>query len=179
MSENMELQNLPLFSGLTKEESDDLASSCSFYELEDGEPLFALGDAPDHLYVVRSGGLRLSCRARPGVEVVVGEAGRGDIVGEMAILDPAPRSATATAMGKTEILCLSGSAFARLVDEAHPAARSILAEILRNTCDRLRHLDDRLDAVFSEPAVEAGVDDGGVIGRVKGIWSAIFGGGAA
>jgi CRP/FNR family cyclic AMP-dependent transcriptional regulator len=174
MSERMDLRVLPLFSGLTAAESEDLASSCSFYELEDGEPLFALGDPPDHLYVVRSGGLRLSCRARPGVEVVVGEATKGDIVGEMAILDPAPRSATATAMGRTEILCLSGSAFARLLDEAHPAARSIITEIRMDTCTRLRHLDERLDAIFSQ--ADASPGSGGLFERLQAIWVAMMGG---
>ena len=174
MNEGIDLRILPLFSGLTETEAKGLAASCSFYELEDGEPLFALGDAPDHLYVVRSGRLRLSCRARPGVEVVVGEAGRGDIVGEMAILDPAPRSATATAMGRTEILCLSGSAFARLLNEAHPAARSIVTEIRKDTCGRLRHLDERLDAIFSE---STGADrPKGLFDRLQNIWAAMMGG---
>jgi len=167
---------LPIFSALTMAEAEDLGTHCQVVRLDDGERLFSEGDAAADLFVVISGQLRVSCKGPEGVEVVVGMVGAGDVVGEMGVLDPAPRSATTTSLGGTVALRLAGVAFSAMIDTGHPAAWSIIREIRREACARMRTVDARVDALFHvEPTPQESSSGGGLAERVRAVWLALRG----
>src|SRR5215470_6739429 len=66
-------------------------------ELRPGEVLFREGDAPTTAFLIESGSLRITAQ-RNGAPVTLSDLGSGALVGEMAVLDDSPRSATATAL---------------------------------------------------------------------------------
>ncbi len=138
----------PAFSGLSQDALDDVASRCEHQRLPTGGVLFEEGAFSAHLYIVLRGRLRVSCRASSGVQVVVGGARGGDVVGEMGVLDDSPRSATLTAEEPVELLKMRGEVLTDLVDGAHPAAAALLRVVRRQLVERVREVDERVDAMF-------------------------------
>jgi CRP/FNR family cyclic AMP-dependent transcriptional regulator len=95
----------------------------------DGELLFREGEPGDFMYVVRSGQLELRSSGRV-LEVV----GPGGLIGEMALIDPAPRSATAVARGACSVAPVNLDTFDQLVKRVPRLA----LEVMRIMARRLR-----------------------------------------
>jgi CRP-like cAMP-binding protein len=100
--------------------------------------LFHAGDAGDGCYIVRRGVVKASVIAKDGQERLLAVLGPGALIGELALIDDEPRSATISAMRDCRLLHLPKSSFFRLADE-HPMvyrqALRILAQRLRGTND--------------------------------------------
>jgi signal transduction histidine kinase len=111
-----------LFSTLDEEELDDLAESAELLQAREGEVLFHEGDDGTHLFVIASGRVRLSAAAEGGLEQPIALQGPRSAFGEMALLDGAPRSATAVAARATTLLRVGVRELERLFDR-HPGAR--------------------------------------------------------
>ena len=163
----------PIFQGLTVQESVDFAAHCEVIHLSRGEVLFEQGAVAQDMYMVLAGQITLTCKSPDGIPVVVGTASDVDIIGEMGVFDEAPRSATAQAASDATLLQLPGSAFSTMVDLGHAAARSLLRWLRAQLCERLRILDERLDAVFD--VQDAEVTDEVIQQRVRGLWGAFRG----
>jgi CRP/FNR family transcriptional regulator, cyclic AMP receptor protein len=82
--------------------------------LQPGEVLFREGDPGDVMFAVVEGQVELT---RDGM--VIEQVGPGGIIGEMALIDSAPRSATATARGSARVATVDHRQFTYLVQE-HP-----------------------------------------------------------
>ncbi len=100
-----------------------------------GETIFVEGDDGKHLYVVMSGSVRLSVTGR-----TLEKVGKGGVFGEMALIDAAPRSATATALTECALVPVTAQRFKALVREDPDFA----LEIMRVMAARLRSMDRRL-----------------------------------
>jgi CRP/FNR family transcriptional regulator, cyclic AMP receptor protein len=102
--------------------------------LESGEVLFLEGDQGEEMFAVVEGEIELS-RHGSVIEVV----GAGGILGELSLVDPAPRSADARARGAARVARVDKRQFTFLVQE-HPTfalqVMSIMAERIRRTNDR-------------------------------------------
>ncbi|MGH8460160.1 MAG: Crp/Fnr family transcriptional regulator [Stenotrophobium sp.] len=85
-------------------------------QLADGEQLYARGDAPEGLYGVIRGLIRVELIAADGREFLAGLYGPGDWLGEMSLFDERPRAVHARAVGDTEILLLPAAQFRKLLD---------------------------------------------------------------
>jgi CRP/FNR family transcriptional regulator, cyclic AMP receptor protein len=107
--------------------------------LAPGEVLFSRGDAGTAMFAVLEGELEMSSDGRT-IETV----GAGGIVGEMAIIDDAPRSATATAVGPTRVVEVDEKQFIFMVHE-HP---TFAVMVMRVMADRLRRANEMLDGAF-------------------------------
>lgn len=142
----------PAFVGLAAADVEQVAAGCENLHLPAGGVLFAEGEESLYLYVVLQGRLRVTCRAASGVEVVVGESQGGEVVGEMGVIDGAPRAATLTAIGPVEVLQMRGEFLTGLVNGGHPAAAALLRVVRRQLVARIRETDERVDAVFESCA---------------------------
>ena len=102
------------------------------------------GDAADGLYLVGSGRLQVVIDRRGRRNEVINEVGRGELVGEMALLTDSPRSATIVALRDSHVLFLSSDAFARVVQAYPDALRSDLqrADLQADEHDSIRIDDD-------------------------------------
>ena len=172
------LNTVPLFKGLGESALIDLAKASTMSELGDGEVLFNEGEMADELTFVMSGSVRLTCLSSEDVDIVVGYVQAGDILGEMAVLDPAPRSASARAAESTTVLHLPASAFSDFIDQGHPVAKVMLVAIRQMMTHRIRVLNERIGALFLIDAEEE-VDEEfqSMVGRLRDIWSTMRSGG--
>jgi CRP-like cAMP-binding protein len=92
------------------------------------------------MYVIQSGNVSI-LREEDNVEVVVGELGTGDVVGEMAIFEKQPRSATVRSKGRSRILTLDKRAFLRRVHEDP----SLAYKIMQKMSGTIRRLDEEME----------------------------------
>jgi CRP-like cAMP-binding protein/thioredoxin reductase/Na+-translocating ferredoxin:NAD+ oxidoreductase RNF subunit RnfB len=88
------------------------------------EIIFREGDAPDALYLIRSGSVTVS-KDVSGHDVVLSYVAAGNYVGEMALLNDTPRSATVQATVPTEMILLDAGTFRRVITR-NPAWRAEL-----------------------------------------------------
>jgi len=102
-----------------------LASPEPLVTLAAGETLFREGEDGDRAYVVRSGRLEISRRVG-SADVVIAVDGPGTIVGEMALIDDNPRSATVRALDDTELAVIPKEAFQFHLARTDPVIRTLL-----------------------------------------------------
>lgn len=150
------LQRLPLFSALGIDEALGLAKEANGLRYSPGMRLFTEGDPGDGVVVVVSGAVQVSCAVPDGPDLVLATVGPGALLGEMALLDPAPRSATAVATEDTVVLHINAQSFTKLVGSNHPATSSILRSIARTACARLRTLESKIDKLLAGEGEEQG-----------------------
>lgn len=109
-------------------------------EFEAGETIFAEGDPGDRVFIIGSGKVKISVRGPRGRENLLAIMGPSDIFGELAVLDPGPRTCTATAITDVQAVWLD-----RATLRARMAHRPVIAErLLQLLTRRLRHTDDKL-----------------------------------
>jgi len=120
------LADLPLFAALGPEELALLSEAVDLRELQPGESMFKAGDPGEALYIVASGEIEISVVDRAGQKIVLTGRHRGDVFGELAMLDAGPRTATATAIVPTELLELDRSDLLLLVTKKPEAALHLL-----------------------------------------------------
>jgi CRP-like cAMP-binding protein len=93
---------------------------------EAGALIIERGALEEWLYVVAEGRLRIHIGDR-----TLGEAGAGDVVGELAVLAAAPRSASVTALEPSLLLRLRRGPFEELLDDRPEIARGVIASLVR------------------------------------------------
>jgi EAL domain-containing protein (putative c-di-GMP-specific phosphodiesterase class I) len=87
--------------------------------------LFREGDAPTTAFLIESGSLRITAD-RDGAPMLLSDLHAGALVGEMAVLDDSPRSATATALGACILTPIDRTQFAERLEAADPVVRALL-----------------------------------------------------
>lgn len=123
------LATTPLFADLPADLRAILADHLVPMTIQGGDVLMREGDEADALYLVVAG--RLQARVGDGdATTVVGEIGRGEVVGESALLTDQPRFATVVALRDTELLQLPLVAFEDIV-ASHPTfLRPVAAQVI-------------------------------------------------
>ena len=94
-------------------------------ELAAGETLFREGDPATTAFLIERGSLRVTAQ-RDGVPVVLGDLHAGTMVGEMAVLDDSPRTATATALEACVLTPVDRDQFGERLATADPVVRALL-----------------------------------------------------
>jgi CRP-like cAMP-binding protein len=129
-----------LFAGLDPEALEAIARSLRIRRFRRGEVLFHEGDPGDALFIVASGAVKVVVPSEEGEEAILATLKRGDFLGELALLDGAPRSASAIALEATDVLTLPRDQF-RALANAEPAIRDALLEAMARELRRLtRHV---------------------------------------
>jgi predicted acylesterase/phospholipase RssA/CRP-like cAMP-binding protein len=82
-----------------------------------GQMLFAEGDEGDAAHLVATGRLGVFREDGTGSSIPIGQLGRGDIVGELSLIDGEPRSATVYAVRDTQLIRFTREAYEQLLDE--------------------------------------------------------------
>ncbi len=146
-------RRVPTFSKLDDTALERLDACVRWRHLRKGEVLFRQGDRGDSLVVVGEGSFAVSV-FRSGVEVEVARVGAGEVVGEMACIDPAPRSATLVAAAPSTVAELSGDALRSLRTLAPAVASHVVGAVIREVTRRLREIEERIDGDLA-PAANA------------------------
>jgi CRP/FNR family transcriptional regulator/CRP/FNR family cyclic AMP-dependent transcriptional regulator len=119
-----------LFAGLDESTLDLLTAALRSRRFRPDEVIFHADDPGDSLFIVASGSVKITLAADDGTEpAILTTIGPGGFFGELALLDGAPRSATAVALDAVEALVLRREAFDRLVDSEPGLRRALLASL--------------------------------------------------
>ncbi len=136
------LARVELLSGLDKKELQVLSKSCQERKYSAGSTLIKQGDTGVGLYVIISGHVKTTQAKNPDrAEVDLGTYGPGNVLGEMALLDDLPRSATITAIDDVTALLLPIWEF-RTTVRNHPEIGLKLLSVLSK---RLRKVESKSD----------------------------------
>jgi CRP-like cAMP-binding protein len=136
-----------LFGALDPAQRSAIAREMRDVVLQPGELLFARGDPGNDIYLVTEGRIRLSVLSPDGRELSFAHAVAGEIFGEIAALDGAPRSADATAITPVRLKTLSRSALHRLLTTNTATALAIIKLL----CERLRDVSEHFEAIALHP----------------------------
>jgi len=134
------LKNVEIFSSLDKKSLKYLAESCSEQTFEKEDVLVHQGDPGSTLLIIVSGKARITKTTADDIIIEVALCGPGDVIGEMSVLDSAPRSASIIAAEKTTCLVLDSQDFLPLLLK-HP---EITVEILFTVVKRFRDTNQQL-----------------------------------
>jgi CRP-like cAMP-binding protein len=128
----MLIRQVPIFAQLDAEDLEELASIVEERRIEPNKDLFNEGDVGDAVYLIVKGQVRVYVGGRDGrPETTLNELGAGACIGEMAVLDSAPRSASVRAIERVRALRVPGDGFKRLLSERPEMSEAIVAELVR------------------------------------------------
>jgi CRP/FNR family cyclic AMP-dependent transcriptional regulator len=136
-----------LFCVLGPAQRSAVAQEMSDVVLGPGQMLFARGDPGNEVYLVIEGRIRLSVLSPDGRELSFAHAVPGDIFGEIAALDGAPRSADATAISPVRLKMLSRAALYHLLTTNAATALAVIKLL----CGRLRDVSEHFEAIALHP----------------------------
>jgi CRP-like cAMP-binding protein len=118
------LAGISLFEGFDAAEMNSVAELVEEVDAEQDAILTEQGKPGQEAYIIVSGEAEVTV----GTERVA-TLGAGDLVGEMALIDNGPRSATVRAMTPMKLLALDAAKFRTLLDEHPKANRAIMAKL--------------------------------------------------
>jgi HEAT repeat protein len=128
------LRKVPMFADLSPADLKHIAEVAAEHAYPDGEILAEQGEPGDEMHIVVAGEIRVvvASDGRPGREVA--RRASGEYVGEMALLNAAPRMASLVASGAVRTLSLDRRAFERILRERPDVSLGVM----RVLSDRLR-----------------------------------------
>jgi len=135
------LRSVPLFASLDERELDLLIQATTTRRLKAKEVLCRKGDPGNQLFGILTGSLKVTAIGGDGKDVVFGLMKPGEVLGEIALLDSEPRSATVVAVEPTSLVTLHRRDFIPFL-EKHPRATIGLAAVL---AARVRRLSERAE----------------------------------
>jgi diguanylate cyclase (GGDEF)-like protein len=142
------LASVPLFSKCTDEQLGILVSHATEQIYPAGFVVTRQGEPPENLYVLFSGRVRVVEATADGqAEMLLGEIGKAEVLGEVGILRDQPRSATIIAVDRTHCLVLRRRDFLRVLGESPDLATGML----RVLASRLYDADRKLARYAPDP----------------------------
>jgi len=139
------LRAIPLFAKIEPAKLKLLAFTSERLVYQDGQRLFKQGDPGDAAFIIIDGSAAVRIDT-PGGETTVANLGKGDVVGEIAILCDVPRTASVDATAKLTTLKITKELFFRLVSEFP----QISIEIMRELATRLERTNAQLRQALSK-----------------------------
>lgn len=131
-----------ILEGLAPDLREALLARGNRVTVTQGQSLFMEGDDANGFFVVRSGALKATRFSSEGDEQLIALFSTDDTIGEMAMFDEAPRSATITALRPSTLLHWSTATFFGFADENSALYRHLLSTMAL----RLRETNDALAA---------------------------------
>ena len=126
------LERVPLFAGVAREQLEEIARIADEIDVREGAALTHEGRHEGYFFVIASGTVRIERGGR-----VINRIGAGDFLGEIALLDGGPRTASATAETACRLLSLTHERFHDLLDTS-PSVRTAILEAVGQ---RMRAID--------------------------------------
>lgn len=137
------VRNVPLFASLRERDWDEIAGLLNGVCFARDSYVFFEGDAPEFLYVVWMGRVKLLRHSVDGRDVVLDVMGPGRLLGELAVFEGAPYSQTAQAMEDVALVSITRTDYLDLLQRYPPLALAVINELGR----RLRVANDLVQSL--------------------------------
>ena len=124
------LSEVALFAACTDRELDRLARHAEVVDFRAGDVLMTEGETGHEFFAIVDGEVGVTSRGE-----TLAKLGPGSYVGELALLDPGPRTATVTALRDTQAVLLSSREFYAAVEDVPGLARKLLTGMARRLRD--------------------------------------------
>lgn len=165
------LQPDTLLGALAPDQLQSLLGDANRRELRSGETIISQGDENgDFAVVVLAGGLKITMVSASGREIILNYCGPGELVGEIAMLDSGPRTATVTAAVPSTVMLLPSHTFLAAATANAASAAGVMRELARRV--RQLNLVIESDRTFSMAprlarALERLIDNDSADGRLR------------
>ena len=140
------LQKVPIFEGLNNRELSQIERILHTREYRPEETIFHQGDPGLGMYIIESGSVDIL--SDPGKDILA-ELRDGDFFGELALLDEAPRTATAVAKSRCKMLCFFQPDLFDLLERNPHLGVKVLFRLARIIGERLRRTNEQLHELKS------------------------------
>ena len=128
------LKKIPLFAGLSNEDFNRLCEMSAEVKLAAGELLFEEGAAGSKAFVIETGQLEV-LKGSLGRNVLLAVRGPGEIIGEVALLDEAPRMASVKARSDSVLLAIEKDSLDELLRTSPTALNAMFRSVLKRLRD--------------------------------------------
>lgn len=129
-----QLKETSLFRGMPEEAVATVVQKAIVRRLTAGEVLMRRGEMGDSLFMIHTGWVKIVTEDSRGEELIINKCGPGETLGEVALLDQGPRSATVVALTEAEVFELRSEDFQVLLDQRPDLAMTLI----RGFSSRLR-----------------------------------------
>lgn len=164
------IHSIPLFEGLDAGELEPILGISQHATFFPGARIVRQGQAADSAFILETGTVEVVTTLPGGGELAVAEFGPGSILGEMALLENAVRSATMIARTASSGYFVERDTFRMLLAQRNDTAFDIQHRITRTLCQRLRDLNARIVEVMGREtqghAVPVGSEEAGKVQRL-------------
>lgn len=133
-----------LAQGLSDEDVDKIVEIARELHFSNGQYVVRADDDNHDLYVVLEG---VTSIETPSGEVIA-KVGSGRIIGEVALIDDKPRSATVVSLGRSRLAALPAEDLRRVMSERPTMAVGILTNIARTLSERLRQANLQIESLL-------------------------------
>jgi len=131
VSDNIEfLKKVPMFSGFGTDDLIAVSRLLRARRYTKRSVLMHEGDPSDALYIIRKGSVAVTRTSSEGKETILSILKEGDVVGEMGVLDEAPRSATAILLREGQMLILQRADFLDLLAKRADLNRAVISALI-------------------------------------------------
>ena len=137
------LRGIPLFTDVAEGDLEQIASHLIERKYPKATTIVEEGLPGDYMYIVREGRVKVTKLSEDGREKILDMLDEGAFVGDMALLDRAPRSASVKTLTPVTVLALSRSDFLGLLSKSPDLALAVIQELTR----RLRTVNDQASAL--------------------------------
>jgi CRP-like cAMP-binding protein len=137
------LAGVELFSELDDSELAKVADLAQLRSVPKDTTIFHAGDPADAVFVVASGKVKIAVTSTDGKEFILTVLGAGQVFGEMALLESAPRSACVITITACDLLVINRNDFQHLLNTSPSLSRKLLAILSR----RLRRANSKMESL--------------------------------
>lgn len=137
------LAKVELFSELDRDELLRVAEVTQTRTLDKDEAVFHAGDPALAVFVISEGKVKIVVTSTDGKDFILTVLGAGQVFGEMALIESAPRSATVVTASSVELLVLHRDDFHRLLNSTPSISRKLMMILSR----RLRKANSKMESL--------------------------------
>jgi len=145
------LRKLPIFRGLSKDDVLEISRLFRTLNCEAGTVVCREGEAAKSVFVIETGCVRVEKATNHGDQQILAHLESPTVIGEVALLDGAPRSATVIADTTLKLHRIDRAEFDGLRAQFRPSAFKVVRNLAMMMCDRLRDTNEKIDSFFADP----------------------------
>ncbi|MBF0520732.1 MAG: Crp/Fnr family transcriptional regulator [Nitrospirae bacterium] len=139
----MELNEIPIFEGLTNSELKEIEPYIQFVSFKKKEAVFNEGDRSDWFYIVAAGKVKITKLSQDGKELIIELVQAGELFGALAVFGGFPYPANAIAMENAKVVRIFRKNLLRILDR-FPIVMfkitSIMGDRMKNSHDTLKNI---------------------------------------